>query len=118
LDLQGYQIEDDILTEFKITVPQGDWDFHYTYIYCELVLPSGSYFNCMILLIGTYNSVSISLAWYNCALESGWYSFSLWAWGEGHNAPDVGYDSVIFDPPTDGNPALPPSIDIAEIIVE
>ena len=115
LDLDADQMEDDILTEFRITVPTGNWNFRYTYIYCELVLPSGYYFNCMILLIGTYNSVSLSLGWYNCAIESGWYTFSLWAWGEGHDAPNLGYDSVIFDPPTPGDEG-DPFIDIIQII--
>jgi hypothetical protein len=115
LDLDGDQMENDILTEFTITVPQGDWDFHYTYIYCELVLPSGNYFNCMILLIGTYNSVTLCLGWYNCALESGWYTFSLWSWGDGRDAPNLGHDSVVFDPPTPGNEG-DPFIDIIQII--
>jgi hypothetical protein len=118
LDLDGDQIEDDILTEFTITVPEGDWDFSRTYAYCELVLPSGYYFGCLILMIGTYNSVTLTLGWYNTAIESGWYTFSIFAWGTGNNAPEMGMDSVIFDPPTEGNPGPPPSIEIIEIIAE
>jgi hypothetical protein len=117
LDLDGDQMEDDILTEFTITVPSGYWIFQHTYIYCELVLPSGYYFNCMILLIGTYNTVSIDLAWYNTAIESGWYDFTLWAWGEGYRAPDLGWDTVTFDPPTPGDQG-DPIIDIIEIVAE
>jgi len=117
LDLDGDQIENDILTEFTITVPQGEWEFLHTYIYCELVLPSGCYFNCLILLIGTYSSVSLSLAWYNTAIESGWYSFSLWACGYGTNAPETGYNTIQFDPPTEGEPGMP-SIAIIGIVAE
>ncbi|TFH00563.1 MAG: hypothetical protein E4H14_19525 [Candidatus Thorarchaeota archaeon] len=117
LDLDGDQLEDDILTEFTITVPQGDWDFRYTYIYCELVLPSGYYFNCLILMIGTYNSVTLTLGWYNTAIESGWYTFSLWAWGYGHVAPGLGSDSIVFDPPTEGDPGLP-FIEIIQMVAE
>ena len=115
LDLDGDQIEDDILTEFTITVPTGDWNFARTYVYCEIVLPSGYYFNCLILMIGTYNSVTVTLGWYNTAIESGWYTFSLWAWGYGHDAPGMGSDSLVFDPPTEGEPA-PPSIEIITIV--
>ncbi|MGY5880069.1 MAG: hypothetical protein RTV31_07445 [Candidatus Thorarchaeota archaeon] len=117
LDLDGDQMEDDILTEFTIAVPAGNWNFYYTYIYCELVLPSGYYFNCLILLIGTYNSVSIDLAWYNTAIESGWYDFTLWAWCSGFDAPDLGWDTVTFDPPTPGDEGIP-EIAIIEIIAE
>lgn len=117
LDLEGDQIENDILTEFMITVPSGYWSFQTTYIYCELVLPSGYYFNCMILLIGTYNSVSIDLAWYNTAVESGWYDFTVWSWGVGRNAPDLGWDTVAFDPPGPGGPDIP-GIEIIEIVAE
>lgn len=116
LDLDGDQIEDDILTEFSISVPKGDWVFVRTYVYCELVLPSGNYFNCLILLIGTYNSVTLTLGWFNTAIEPGWYDFTVWAWGSGPDAPDLGSDWVVFDPPeTGGGPAPPPSIEIIEI---
>jgi hypothetical protein len=116
-DLDNDLVEDDILTEFSISVPYGDWNFQHTYIYCELVMPSGNYFNCLLLLIGSYNSVTISLAWYNTASESGWYTFSLWSWGEGFNAPDLGYDSVVFDPPTEELPGLP-TLEIIDIIAD
>ncbi len=117
MDLDNDLVDDDILTEFSITVPSGDWDFQHTYVYCELVLPSGCYYNCLILLIGTYSSVTISLAWYNTATESGWYTFTLWSWGEGFNAPDLGSDSVVFDPPTEKVPGLP-GLEIIDIIAE
>ncbi|TFH03606.1 MAG: hypothetical protein E4H14_16425 [Candidatus Thorarchaeota archaeon] len=117
LDLDGDQIEDDILTEFTITVPKGNWEFVRTFVYCELVLPSGYYFNCLFLMIGSYNSVTLTLGWYNTAIESGWYTFEVYAWGSGPDAPDLGYDSVIFDPPTEEIPG-PPSINIIQIVVE
>ena len=116
LDLDGDQMDDDIFTEFTIAVPEGDWDFDYTYIYCKLVLPSGNYFHCLFLMIGSYNSVTITLAWYNTALESGWYTFSLWVWGCGPNAPEMGYDTLDFDPPEVGDPGIP-SVEIIRIIV-
>jgi hypothetical protein len=119
LDLDGDQIEDDILTEFTITVPDGNWIFDMTYVYCELVLPSGYYFNCLLLIIGNYNSVTLTLGWYNTAIESGWYTFSLYSWGYGYYAPEMGSDSIIFDPPTEGGPGSPPpSIEVIQISSE
>jgi hypothetical protein len=119
LDLDGDQIEDDILTEFTITVPEGNWVFDRTYVYCELVLPSGYYFNCLILIIGNYNSVTLSMGWYNTAIESGWYTFSLCSWGYGRYSPDIGSDTIVFDPPTEGGPGSPPpSIEIIQISAE
>ena len=117
LDLDGDQIEDDILTEFTVAVPQGDWDFERTYVYCELVLPSGYYFNCLILVIGTYSSFTLTLGWYNTAIESGWYTFFLGAWGSGDDAPGLGTDSLVFDPPTKGDPGTS-TIEIIEVIAE
>ena len=117
LDLDNDQIEDDILTEFTITVPPGNWYFAHTYVYCELVLPSGYYFNCLILVIGTYSSFTLTLGWYNTAIEPGWYTFYLNAWGSGPYAPDMGTDSLVFDPPTKGDEG-PPSIEIIQITSE
>ena len=117
MDLDGDLIEDDILTEFTIRVPEGDWQFRHTYIYCLLELPSGYYFECALLAIGTYEWVTITLAWYNTAIESGWYTFTTCAWAIGENAPDPGVASTIFDPPTEGNPA-PPVIEIVGVMSE
>ena len=118
LDLDEDQIEDDIIIEFTIEIPRGDWDFHHTFVYCELTLPSGYYFQGLILISGTYSSLSITLGWYDTAIESGWYTIDIWACGLGPDAPDLGHDSLIFDPPTDGNPSSPPLIEIIEIIAE
>ncbi|MGY5871904.1 MAG: hypothetical protein RTV72_06655 [Candidatus Thorarchaeota archaeon] len=115
LDLDGDQLEDDILTEFTIAVPKGDWQFSRTFVYCELVLPSGYYFNFLIILIGSYNSVAITVGWYNTAIESGWYDFAVWSLGLGPKAPSLGFDWVTFDPPTEGEPGTP-SIEIIEIL--
>lgn len=117
LDLDGDQIEDDILTEFTIAVPEGDWEFRHTYIYCLLELPSGYYFECALLAIGTYQWVTITLAWYNTAIEAGWYVFTTCAWALGEYAPDPGIASMVFDPPTEGNPA-PPVIEIVCVTSE
>lgn len=107
LDLDGDQMEDDIITVFTLEVPDGDWEFHRTLIYCKLVLPSGYYFSCVILVYGTYNRFTLTLGWYNTAIEAGWYSFALCAYGIGYNPPEPGFDSIIFDPPTAGEPGSP-----------
>ena len=117
LDLDGDQIEDDILTEFTISVPKGDWEFRHTYIYCLLELPSGYFFECALLAIGTYEWVTITLAWYNTAIEAGWYVFTTCAWALGENTPGPGGASIVFDPPTEGNPA-PPVIEVVGVMSE
>ncbi|MHA1769258.1 MAG: hypothetical protein ACTSV3_05340 [Candidatus Thorarchaeota archaeon] len=117
LDLDGDLAEDDILTVFTISVPHGDWVFQITYAYCRLVLPSGSYFECTILIVGTYSTITIGLGWYNTAVESGWYHFGLYAWANGPYAPGPGVCTTSFDPPTEGNPG-PPVVEIVDVVYE
>jgi hypothetical protein len=117
LDLDADQVEDDILTEFTIRIPDGDWSFGVTYIWCEVELPSGLTFVCELLVIGTYSSLGLTLGWYNTAIESGWYTFRVYADTFGNNAPDPGWDTLVFDPPTDGDTG-PPLIEIIEVTTE
>ncbi|MFW9786927.1 MAG: hypothetical protein ACFFE2_11940 [Candidatus Thorarchaeota archaeon] len=117
LALDADQIENDIITEFTITLPDGEWSFGMTYIYCEIELPSGLTFYCEIVAIGSYNTLGLVLGWHNTAIETGWYTFRVFARVYGNHVPDSGYDSFAFDPPTDGDPA-PPVIEIIEVIIE
>lgn len=107
LDLDADGIGDDIITEFIVSVPSMTWHTGRSAIYCLLVLPSGQAFGCNILVIGFYSQLSLTLAWYNTAYESGWYTFSVAAYMIGKNVPAPGYDTMEFDPPTDGEPGSP-----------
>jgi hypothetical protein len=114
LDFDGDGVEDDIIVEYEIEVPNGNWYFSRTDIYCVLELPSGDYFDCLIIVIGKYNSLKITMVWYNTAIESGWYTFSVYAFAYGYHAPEPGGDSYVFDPPTPKEPGTP-VIDIIEV---
>ena len=54
------------------------------------------------------------MVWYNTAIESGWYTFSVYAFAHGYHAPEPGEDSYVFDPPTPKEPGTP-VIDIIEV---
>ncbi len=107
LDLDSDTMEDDVLTKYTLTVPDGDLRFHVTYIYSRLTLPSGQYFYHLLLVIGQFSKLCIVLGWYNTATESGWYTYEVYACSFGEHAPDSGSDDIIFDPPTEGDPGVP-----------
>ncbi|MGY5875460.1 MAG: hypothetical protein RTU30_06925 [Candidatus Thorarchaeota archaeon] len=107
LDLDDDSAEDDVITAFSIDVPTGDWDIGMTFIYCYLELPSGLAFDAFLMLRGDFSSVTVTLGWYNTAIESGWYYFGVYAWSLGSDVPDSGFSEIIFDPPTDGVPGDP-----------
>jgi hypothetical protein len=116
LDLDGDQIEDDILTEFSVSVPVASWKSSISIVYCLLELPSGQAFRCNILVIGCYSLLSLTVGWYNTAYEPGWYTFCVAACIVGNDVPEPGYDMIEFDPPTEGEPGSP-VISIMEISV-
>ncbi len=107
LDLDNDSAEDDVITTFSIQVPNGDWDIGMTFIYCYLELPSGMAFDALLMLRGDFSTLTVTMGWYNTALESGWYYFGVYAWSYGNDVPDSGLDEIIFDPPTDGVPGDP-----------
>lgn len=107
LDLDLDERSDDILTEFDIEIPSGEWDICMTIIFCELILPSGHTFYFITSIHGDYIKIETSLGWYNCAIEEGWYLIRVHAMTAGPNAPGYGYGETLFDPPEDGNPGSP-----------
>ena len=110
-DLDLDNRSDDILTNFDITTPVGEWDISLTIIFCELILPSGYAFYFITIIQGDYTKIEISLGWFNCAIEEGWYLIRVHALSVGPNAPSYGYGETLFDPPDGGNPG-DPEIDI------
>jgi hypothetical protein len=107
LDLDNDMIEDDILTVFTLDVSDGAWMSQWTLISMELELPSGYTFGCNLLVIGYYSRLCLTLGWYNTAIEAGWYTFSVSACMLGANTHTSSYDSMVFDPPTEGGPGSP-----------
>lgn len=109
------QIENDILTEFTLSLPNGYWVYGWTYIYCEIELPSGGYYYTELLVLASYSRLSLTLAWHNTATEIGWYTFFVYANILGQNVLRPGTDSLMFDPPTDGD-AGPPLLEIIQVV--
>ena len=112
LDLDADMVEDDILTVFTVSIPIGARNSGWTLIYMVLELPSGLAFGCNLLVIGIYSQLSLTMGWYNTATEAGWYTFEVAAYMLGNNVLKPGFDSIVFDPPTEGEPGSP----IIEII--
>ena len=117
LDLDSDMMEDDVLTEYALTVPDGDWRFYVTCIYSRLTLPSGQYFEHRLLVIGQFSTLGITLGWYNTATESGWYTYEVYAWSYGADTPESGCDDILFDPPTGGDPGVP-IVDILNVTID
>jgi hypothetical protein len=115
LALDADMVEDDILTVFTISIPVGVLNTGWTLIYMVLELPSGLAYGCNLLVIGIFSQLSLTLGWHNTATQAGWYSFDVSAYMVGNNALRPGFDSIIFDPPTEGKPGSPPSIEVIVI---
>ena len=109
LDLDGQS--DDILTEFDIATPAGEWNIYLTIIFCELILPSGYAFYFFTFVKGDYAIIETSLGWFNCAVEEGWYLIRVHALALGPDAPNYDCGETLFDPP-DGGIVGPPEIAI------
>ena len=109
LDADGYV--DDIKTVFSI---EAEDYVQVTHVYTRLVLPSGLMFDFYIIIIGNFQEIVITIGWFNCLRESGWYYSDVYAETSGSR---MASDWILFDPPTEGIPGGP-SIDIIDIEVE
>ena len=109
LDADGYV--DDIKTVFSI---EADDYVHVTYVYTRLFLPSGMMFDLHIFIIGNFQEIVITIGWFNCLRESGWYYSDVYTETAGS---DMASDWILFDPPTEGIPGGP-SIDIIDVEVK
>lgn len=114
LDYDADDFADDIVTIFSIELPKNpydDWGGK-TEITCWLTYPSGTSLGIsFVVKIG--EGIKVTILWLNCAIEKGWYTFHVYAYPLGKNAPGAGWDDCSFDPPK-GSPA-PPVIEIAWI---
>jgi len=118
LDYDDDGQDDDILTVFRILVPE-DWESGEIYVRCVLEKPSGD-----SLFINfdfrTKRGAEITLVWFNSADESGWYTLFIEAEVTQSNLEDnnnrVGpaYIEHEFDPPG-GSDKHPPLIAIIAI---
>ncbi|MHA2140307.1 MAG: hypothetical protein ACXADC_05325 [Candidatus Thorarchaeota archaeon] len=104
--------EDDVVTVFSVILNDDDGNNgqDVVIVFCKLELPSGTEFD-FVFEEKTKSGFQATLVWYNTAIESGWYDFSVKAkcgWNEGS-------DKIIFDPPGKGG-GEPPVIAIAMIV--
>ncbi len=107
LDIDNDGFQDDILTAFDITVSDTAVSFMTTYVYCYLILPSGSAYLVSFGIIGQYQHLAITLSWYNTVTESGWYTFIVYTEIPVGQYRYYSTHSVTFDPPTGGDPGPP-----------
>ncbi len=108
-DIDGDMLKDDIITKFRVTVDRRACCFDLSYAYCQLRLPSGTTYIVALMITGQYSTVTITLGWINLASTSGWYRFTVNAevFDYLRGVSLWGYDSVDFDPPTEGSPGPP-----------
>ena len=118
LDYDDDGQDDDILTVFRILVPE-DWESGEIFVWCALEKPSGDslFFS---FDFRTKNGAEITLVWFNSADESGWYTLFIKAEVTQSNLVDnnnkVGpaYIEHVFDPPG-GSDKQPPVIAVIAI---
>jgi hypothetical protein len=107
LDLDHGGSPNDVLTDFQIRILSSDYMFHSTKIYSFLTLPSGKTFSVAISFKGPYSSLELVIGWLNVATESGWYTFSAFAFLSGGPNDGFAFAVATFDPPTGGDPGPP-----------
>ncbi len=106
-DYDGDGSEDDVVTVFEVDIRKSDdWDGGVFRLQTYLILPSG-YGWVYTFYVKAEGDFQITMIWYNCAIESGWYTFYVFADALGSEAPRSGYDSIVFDPPGGGDPDMP-----------
>ena len=106
-DLDGDGQTDDVLVDFTCSVknwiPTPSWSYFELY----LTLPSGLIYFVSFEVYGRYRVLELSMAWYNCASESGWYNIQIDAYTVFYNAIGYSTTNYDFDPPTQGGVGEP-----------
>jgi hypothetical protein len=101
LDSDGYV--DDIKTVFSL---EAEYYVYVTFVYTRLFFPSGRMLDLYLMLIGNFEEVVITIGWFNCLQESGWYYSDVYAKSYGSKRAG-GSDWILFDPPAGGVPGGP-----------
>ncbi len=107
-DADGDGLEDDIVVIYEIIPPDKDTSEDYVIeLYCTLTLPSGvSYvYQCAVV---TSVGCTVTQYWFNSVTESGWYTYSVYAYSF-LSEVDSSSNEIVFDPPEGDNGM--PSID-------
>ncbi|TFG26680.1 hypothetical protein EU527_19440 [Candidatus Thorarchaeota archaeon] len=108
-DLDGDGYEDDI--KLLVGCCFTDTNPSRVDLNIRIVLPSGLTFNVRISIYNTPSEFLLNIDCFDMAIESGWYTVTLFAsvMGVGNGKLYI-IDEIIFDPPTGGGPGLPPSV--------
>ncbi|MFX0094434.1 MAG: hypothetical protein ACFFBD_22040, partial [Candidatus Hodarchaeota archaeon] len=106
-DLDRDYRRDDIWTEFTLRTASGQREDISSYVRLYLYLPSGRRFFTDFYLYGTYSRVQLGTAWFNTAIESGWYCFIVYVTAVGNNWIQNVDEAGYFDPPTKAGPGTP-----------
>jgi hypothetical protein len=104
-DLDDDGVQDDIYSTFSLFPLLGYRNYFYGYIDLYMEMPSGdTWYILEDLDLEVYLEEDVTINWYNCATESGWYEFTIvvdsWViddWGMLHHVYEA--DVLIFDPP-------------------
>lgn len=107
LDLDADDRADDVLTICTVLASTGGEDISFTLIGAAVTLPSGRMYHHLVQVEGGYNTITVSIYWFNIATESGWYRFDVLAFAFTGSSFDYAYATVDFDPPEGGDPGPP-----------
>ena len=100
-DLDGDGSVDDIVVIYEVIPPDKDsYEEYVIELYCRLTLPSGLSFiyECAVV---TTNGCVVTQYWFDAAHESGWYSYSVYAYSFVSDVDPTSAE-IVFDPPSGG----------------
>jgi len=95
-DVDGDGYEDDVVAHFDIYL-SGSWRYHLG-VYLSLTLPSGTTYIYGFGVITTLSVIHCTTYFYDHAVESGWYSFSVVVVSYSGGS-SYWVEEYVFDPP-------------------
>lgn len=106
-DLDADGTMDDVRVDITCTVRGALRSYAKTEYYIALAVPSGLTYLVILTVIGRYSVLHMTLYWYDCAQEAGWYNVRVD--GFSFAGPELGHStaSCDFDPPTKGGSGQP-----------
>jgi len=106
-DMDSDGVKDDVLLDFtcyvKDYIPTPSWSYFEIY----LTLPSGLTYYVTFEVIGRYRVLAMSMIWYNCATEAGWYNIEINSYTTFYGLIGFSWSDIDFDPPVQGGTGEP-----------
>ena len=102
-DLDEDGNEDDLITMFTLYSPTGLLANVDANIELSILLPSGEEFVFNYRIKETFIELNFTIEWYNCAIESGWYDFTVTVDMQGFDIEQTHFmgtvtETLTFDP--------------------